>query len=60
MIFFLSKQRLYKNAETTKRYAYGVQLSTYNIEILNSLNIVLHLNDAESTIRNKLKDLLTD
>ena len=34
--------------------------SSYNIEILNSFNRELQLNDREFTIRNKLIDLLTE
>ena len=37
-----------------------MQANTYNVEILNSFDLRLQLKDTESTIRNKLKDLLTE
>ena len=50
-----------KKAKMTKRsHAYKGYASIYNIEILNSFNPELQLKDAESTIRDKQKDLLSE
>ena len=50
-----------KKAKMTKRsHAYKGYASIYNIEILNYFNPELQLKDAESTIRDKQKDLLTE
>ena len=49
------------NAKLTKRsHAYKGYASSYNGDILNSFNPELQLEDTESAIRNKLKDLLTE
>ena len=53
---FLSK----KNIKVTKReHAFKGQASTYNVEILNSLNAELQLKDTQSAIKSKLIELLT-
>ena len=50
-----------ENAKITKRSrAYEVYASTYNVEILKSFDSELQLKDTESTIKNKLKDLLSE
>ena len=50
-----------KNAKITKwSYAYKGCASTYNVEILNSLNPELQLKDIECTIKKKLIDLLPE
>ena len=50
-----------KNVKKTKRsHAYGGYASTYNVEILNSFNPDLPLKDTESTMKNKLIDLLPE
>ena len=40
-------------------YAFKEFASTYNIEILNSFNSELQLNDRESAIKSELIELLT-
>ena len=46
-----------KNAKITKRYhVYKGYPSTYNAKIFNSFDTESQLIDAESAIRNKLKD----
>ena len=55
------KQRLLKKEKIKKQsHAYEGYASTYNVEISNSVNPELQLQDAKSTIRDKLKDLLTE
>ena len=50
-----------ENANIMKRsHAYKGYTSTYNVEILNYLNLELQLQDTESAIRNKLVALLTE
>ena len=50
-----------KNAKITKwSHTYEGCASTYNVEILNSLNPELQLKDIESAIKNKLIDLLSE
>ena len=49
-----------KNTKTTKReHAFKGYANTYNVEILNSFNPELQLKDAESPIKVKLIELLT-
>ena len=49
-----------KKCKKTKRsHAYRPYGNTYNVGILNFFNSELQFKGAESTIRNKLKDLLT-
>ena len=43
-----------------KSHAFEGYANTYNNEILKSFNPELQLQDTEYTIRNKLKDLLTE
>ena len=50
-----------QNVKITKRaYAFKGYASSYHVEILNSLNPELQLQDTESAIKNKLKKLLTE
>ena len=50
-----------KNAEMTQRsHVYRGYASTYRAEILNFLNHELQLKDTESTITDKLEDLLSE
>ena len=50
-----------KNAKIIKRAnAFKGYASSYNVEILNSFNLELQLKDTESSIKNKLIDLLTE
>ena len=53
---FLNKTnvKITKQAHSLKDYA-----RSYNVEILNSFNLELQLKDIESTIKNKLINLLT-
>ena len=54
-------KKIYKNAKILKRFhAYKGYVITYNFEILNSFNPELQLRGAVSTVRNKLKDFLTE
>ena len=41
-------------------HAYKGYTSTNNVEILNSFNPELQFKDIESTIKNKLRDLLSE
>ena len=41
-------------------HAYKGYASTNNVEILNSFNPELQFKDIESTIKNKLRDLLSE
>ena len=52
------KQKKCKKNKTT--HAFKGYASTYNVEILNSFNPELQLKDAESAIKNKLKNLLSE
>ena len=53
---FLNK----KNIKITKRaLSFKCYVSSYNVEIWNSFNPKLQLKDTESTIKNRLIDLLT-
>ena len=55
------KERLLKKEKAKKQsHAYEGYASTYNVEISNSVNPELQLQDAKSTIRDKLRDLLTE
>ena len=50
-----------KNVKITKQlHAYKAYTSTYNVEILNVFNPELQLKDTESSIKNKLIDLLSE
>ena len=54
-------KKIYKNAKILKRFhAYKGYVITYNFETLNSFNPELQLRGAVSTVRNKLKDFLTE
>ena len=58
---FQLKNYAIENAKITKRSrAYEVDASTYNVEILKSFDSELQLKGTESTIKNKLKDLLSE
>ena len=58
---FQLKNYAIENAKITKRSrAYEVYASTYNVEILKSFDSELQLKGTESTIKNKLKDLLSE
>ena len=45
---------------TKQSYAYKCYARAYNVAILNFFNPELQLKNTESTIKNKLKDLLTE
>ena len=50
-----------KNVKITKReHAFKDYASTYNVEILNSLNSKIQLQDTEYTTKSKLIDLLSE
>ena len=58
---FQLKNYAIENAKITKRSrTYEVDASTYNVEILKSFDSELQLKGTESTIKNKLKDLLSE
>ena len=51
----------WKNAKLTKRsHAYKGCTSNYNVKTFNSVNPELQLKDTESSIKNKLIDLLSE
>ena len=55
------EKRTIKNVKITKQsYAYKCYARAYNVAILNFFNPELQLKNTESTIKNKLKDLLTE
>ena len=55
------EKKTIKNAKVTKRsHAYKCYARIYNVEILNSFNSELQLENIESSIRNKLIDQLTE
>ena len=49
-----------KNVKINKRSHYRGYASTYTVETLNYFNLELQLEEAESVIRNKLIDLLSE
>ena len=48
-----------KNVKTKRSYADKDYASTYSVEMLSSFNPKLKFQDTESTIKNKLIDLLS-
>ena len=57
---FLTKTKLYNAKITNRSHAYKGDMSTYNVEILNSFNHELQLKDTESAIKNILIDSLSE
>ena len=54
-------QKNEKNVKITKRaHAFKVFASSYSVDILNSFDSKLQLKDTESTIKSKLKKLLSE
>ena len=54
-IFWTKKKKITNREHVLKCFA-----STYNVEVLNSFNPELQLKDTESTIKSKLKKLLSE